>query len=328
MNIKLSIKEEDFPFKSVFRIAHGARSVAKVVTVTLKDNIGNIGRGECVPYPRYNESCESVIQQIEDIRLNIENGLDNLELLQIMPNGAARNAIDCAIWDLKAKASQNPIWELLGLEKPKKLITALTIVIDSKEKMVADAIKAYKYPILKIKIGSPQDFESIIAISEARKDAKFIIDANEALDINSLKELVKIAEKIDTLLIEQPLKSGDDLEINKLSTNIPICADESFHTSKEIAKFKNIYDAVNIKLDKTGGITEALIAIKEAKANNMQILSGCMVGTSLGAAPACILASLADFVDLDGPLLLAKDRNPPLIYDGAIIDPINRELWG
>ncbi len=326
--MQLFVQEEIWPLKGVFRIAHGARTHAHTVTVTIKDDNGNCGRGECVPYPRYGESPLSVVAQIEAIRPALENGIDRQALSQIMPACAARNAIDCAMWDFEAKKSGKRVWELAGIDAPKPVLTAYTIIIDEKEKMIEDAKMAKQFPLLKIKIGGAQDLESVFAIHDVRPDARFIIDANESLDDASFKSLCKNARQMGIELIEQPFKVNHDSGLKKQAAPVAICADESFHTGSDIEKTVQAYDAINVKLDKTGGFTEALRAIKSARAAGQKIMMGCMVGTSLVTAPAVLLAGLVDWVDLDGPLFLAQDRKYGLDYNGAIISPPTSELWG
>lgn len=326
--MQLFVQEEVWPLKGVFRIAHGARTHAHTVTVTIKDDYGNCGRGECVPYPRYGESPLSVVAQIEAIRPAIENGIDRHKLLEIMPACAARNAIDCALWDFEAKKTGKAVWELAGLSKPEPVLSAFTIIIDEKEKMIAAAIEASKFPLLKIKIGGAQDLESVYAIHEARRDARFIIDANESLDEVAFNALCKRARDLGIELIEQPFKVNNDQSLKKSAAPVAICADESFHTGADIEKTVQAYDALNVKLDKTGGFTEALRAINSARAAGQKVMMGCMVGTSLVTAPAVILGGLVDWVDLDGPLFLANDRQFGLEYNGALISPPSPELWG
>lgn len=324
----LKVQEEIWPLKSVFRIAHGARTKANVVTVQIKDDNGNIGNGECVPYPRYNESPQSVIAQIENIRINIENGINNEELLEILPPCAARNAVDCALWDLRAKQTKTPVWQLAGLPEPKPLQSAFTIVIDTHDEMKRAALEASNYPLLKIKIGNASDLDAVKAINEIRPDARLIVDANESLSENGLVELLKIARSLNIELIEQPFKVNNDSFLKKIAPPVAICADESFHSTQDIEKTVQQYDAVNIKLDKTGGFTEALRAIKAARKAGQKVMMGCMVGTSLVTAPAVLLANLVDWVDLDGPLFMAQDRENGLIFDNGVISPPKSELWG
>jgi L-Ala-D/L-Glu epimerase len=326
--MRLNVQEEVWPLRTVFRIAHGARVEARVVRVTVSDNNGNIGYGECVPYPRYGESPLSVIAQIEKMRLQIENGIDNYDLLNAMPPCAARNAIDCALWDLKAKQQNKPVWEMVDIPKPKPVQSAFTIVIDEHDLMIQAAIEAKNYPLLKIKIGSGGDLPAIYEINKIRPDARLIIDANESLDENSLSKLLNDAKALNIEIIEQPFKVNHDNALRRIAGSVAICADESFHSTRDIERTVQQYDAVNIKLDKTGGFTEALMAIRAARKAGQKIMMGCMVGTSLVTAPAVILAGLVDWVDLDGPLFLAKDRPNALEFHNGIISPPKNELWG
>lgn len=326
--MQLSISEEIWPLKSVFRISRGAKTEARTVSVKLEDERGNIGFGECVPYGRYNETTLTVMAQIEAARGEIEKGVSIDELQNLMPAGAARNAVDCAMWDLLAKQSKKRIWDLAGIKIPSAVETFYTISLDSHEIMIATAKKANKYKKLKIKIGSDIDLDVIPLLHKARPDASFIIDANEALSIDGLKKLIAIGVDNNVELIEQPFKEGYDDALLHIASPIVICADESFHTFKDVEKTVAKYDAINIKLDKTGGFTEALKTIKEARIAGQKIMFGCMVGTSLVTAPAIVLASLCDWVDLDGPLLLKKDRPNGLSVNGAIIDQPSAQLWG
>lgn len=326
--MRLFVSEEIWPLKSVFRIARGAKTEARTVSVVLIDKDGNQGLGECVPYGRYNETPLTVIAQIEAVRSEIENGINLDQLQELMPAGAARNALDCAMWDLLAKRSGKRVWELAGIPAPKAVTSFYTISIDSHESMVDAAKKAKKYPKLKIKIGGDSDIEVLPLIQAARPDATLVIDANEALSQEGLKRLIGISAGLNVELIEQPFKEGHDDALGGFASPIAICADESFHTSSDVEKTVAKYDAINIKLDKTGGFTEALRSIQEARKAGQKIMFGCMVGTSLVTAPAVVLASLCDWVDLDGPLLLKKDRANGLSINGGIIEPPSAEFWG
>lgn len=326
--MRLFIHEENWPLKSVFRIARGAKTEARVISVTLIDNNAVHGRGECVPYARYNETPLSVIAQIEAVREEIENGITIDQLQTLMPAGAARNAVDCALWDLMAKRSGKRVWELANFAPPTPQTTFYTISIDSHQNMIDAAIKAKQYPRLKIKIGGDCDVPVIAQIHNARPDAAIIVDANESLSENGFQNLTKIARANNVELVEQPFREGQDCALLRLASPVTICADESFHTSQDVENTVAKYDAINIKLDKTGGFTEALKAIYEARAAGQKIMFGCMVGTSLVTAPAVILASLCDWVDLDGPLLLQNDRKECLDINGAIIAPPSPEVWG
>jgi L-alanine-DL-glutamate epimerase-like enolase superfamily enzyme len=323
----LRIDTETWALRSIFRIARGSRTHAQVVTITLTDN-GAIGRGECVPYPRYQESADSVRAQLESVRSEIEAGIDIKSAQALLPAGAARNALDCALWDLLAKTTGKPVWQLAGLEPPKPILTAYTISLDEPEIMAQAAIAAAGRPLLKVKIGGAGDIERVRAVAKARPDARLIVDANEGLSETTLPELLSQARSLNIDLIEQPFAAEKDSKLGKLAAPIAICADESFHTSADIEHLLQNYDAVNVKLDKTGGFTEGLKAVRDAKAAGLRVMVGCMVGTSLVTAPAVLLAQLADWADLDGPLLLDQDRIPGLRYDGSILHPPTSDVWG
>ena len=325
--MKLNVQEDDFKFKNVFRIAHGARTIAKMVKVTIERD-GMIGQGECVPYPRYGESPQSVIAQIEAISDKLTNDITNEAAQFLLPHGAARNAIDCALWDLKAKTENRRVWEIAGLPTPKPILSAVTVVIDTIDEMVKSAVSYSQFPLLKIKIGDSSDIPAIIEIAKARPDADLIIDANEALDANGLYKLIEMCDGLKVALIEQPLPVNNDEALRNIDSPFVICADEAFHTSEDIDKLVDKYDAVNVKIDKTGGFSEGMKSINAAKRAGMKTMMGCMVGTSLVTAPAQILGNLVDWADLDGPILLAEDREPRLKFDGAYIYPPDVKLWG
>ena len=326
--MRLFVSEEVWPLKSVFRIARGAKTEARTVSVVLMDDKGNQGIGECVPYGRYGETTLTVMAQIEAVRGEIENGISLDQLQVLLPAGAARNAVDCALWDLLAKRSGKRVWELAGIPEPATVSSFYTISIDSHEEMIDAAKKAKKYPKLKVKIGSDSDIDVLPLIHAARPDAIMVVDANEALSLEGLKKLISISREINLELIEQPFKEGHDEALANIASPVAICADESFHTSNDVEKTVAKYDAINIKLDKTGGFTEALRSIQEARKAGQKIMFGCMVGTSLVTAPAVILASLCDWVDLDGPFLLKKDRANGLRFDGAKIEQPSADFWG
>ena len=325
--MKFHVQKEVWPLKGVFRIARGARTQAQVVTVTLEDK-GYKGRGECVPYARYEEDCDSVIAQLEAVRSQVEAGVDLEACQSLLPAGAARNALDCALWDLKAKSLNQPVWALAGLPEPKPLVTAFTISLDTAEAMTQAALAAAGRPILKVKIGGESDLDCVRAVAKARPDARLIVDANEGMQADTLPGLLAEARSLNIDVVEQPFAASKDQRLGQVAAPIAICADESFHTSADIETLVQNYDAVNVKLDKTGGFTEALKSIRDARAAGLRIMMGCMVGTSLVTAPAVLLAQLADWVDLDGPLLLDHDRDPGLYYDGSIMHPPSRDLWG
>ncbi|MBL4870448.1 MAG: dipeptide epimerase [Robiginitomaculum sp.] len=326
---QLNVTAKTWPTVGSFRTAHGSVDEIHVVNVSIKAGNG-IGRGECRPYPRYNETSASVVKQIESIRPHIESGLNLANLQSLLPAGAARNAVDCALWDLKAKLSKKPIWEILGVPTPRPRITAYTLSIDSPAKMAKAALAAKKYPILKLKINGLDGLPACLAVLNARPEVQLIIDANESL---TARELVIMRQKLahlPVLLIEQPLNAEAFDQIENLPDALPIlCADESLHTRYDLsALWQAGYRAVNVKLDKCGGLSEALHLMKTARSMGFVIMSGCMVSTSLAMAPMMVLESFADYIDLDGPLLLAKDIKNGLKYSSEFIYPPQNTLWG
>lgn len=325
----LKTQTEKWPVAGEFRISNSSLTQITVVTVNINDGKYR-GRGECRPYPKYDETAESVTAQIEAIRQDIENGINPEALQNILPPGAARNAVDCALWDLQAKQSQTPISGLLGIDLPKARLTAFTLSIDTPDKMREAALNAHFYPLLKIKIDSPEGLTSCLAIMEARPDAELIIDANEALRPEDIKTFQSALKSKPVAMIEQPLRRAEYDKVPNTPEALPIfCADESLHTAKDLDRLWEAgYRAVNVKLDKCGGLTAGLELMRAAKAKGFIIMAGCMVGTSLAMAPIMMLESFADYIDLDGPLLLSKDRKKGLLYEGPIIHPPKPELWG
>ena len=319
----IQAKVDIFPLAQVFRISRGARTQAEVVSVVIKKN-GLTGRGECVPYARYNETSESVIQQIESLPSDI-----NRQTLQnTLPAGAARNAVDCALWDLDCKKMDLPCWQLAGIPMPKKLITAYTLSLDEPENMLKQAEKNSNRPLLKIKLGTPNDMPRLEAVRKGAPNSKIIVDANEGWDAETYTKLAPDLVRLGVQLVEQPLPADKDDALIGLPRPLPICADESCHDRNSLPKLIGKYDFVNIKLDKTGGLTEALYLKNKALEDGFKIMVGCMVGSSLAMAPATLIAQNATFVDLDGPLLLAKDRDYGLFYDESLVYPPKKELWG
>ncbi|KZL21388.1 L-Ala-D/L-Glu epimerase [Pseudovibrio axinellae] len=327
MTCHLSIKAETFPIAGSFTIARGSRTEVHVVTTTLTQN-GLTGRGECVPYSRYNESVESVIAQIETVRAQIEAGLSLEELQNLMPPGAARNAIDCALWDLTAKRSGTSVAELVGIKSQHRLQTAYTISVGTAEKMAQDAVKASNRPLLKVKLAGEGDVQRIAAVRQAAPHSKLIVDANESWSEHNLEANIAACKKAEVGLVEQPLPAGKDAILAQVEHLIPICADESLHTSSDLESLRDRYSAINIKIDKTGGLTEGLKLLRKAEALDYVIMVGCMLATSLSMAPAMLLAQNAQFVDLDGPLLLAKDRDHAIQFEGNLMHPPSPQLWG
>ena len=323
----LSYTVERWPIAGSFAISRGTKTEAVVVVAELADGKAR-GRGECVPYLRYGETMESVTAQIEAMRLQIEAGLDRRALQTAMPPGAARNAIDCAFWDLEAKRSARPVYELAAMAAPLPLITAFTISLASASDMAKAAEKARDRTLLKIKLGAEDDRGRIAAVRSAAPDATLIADANEGWTEANLAANLEACAQARVAMIEQPLPAGKDQALARVKRIIPVCADESVHDRASLPALVGKYDAVNIKLDKAGGLTEALAMAADAERAKFAIMVGCMVATSLAMAPAVLLAQKAEFVDLDGPLLLSKDRPDGLLYKDSFVCPPSPSLWG
>jgi L-alanine-DL-glutamate epimerase-like enolase superfamily enzyme len=325
---KLTVTIDRFPIAGKFTISRGSRTEAVVVTATIAEN-GAVGRGECVPYPRYGETVEGVAETIEALRPQIEAGLTREALQNIMPAGAARNAVDCALWDLDAKRSGIRAHVTAGVNRWPPVTTAYTISLDTPEAMAEATAKAAGRPILKVKFGGPGgDLARIAAVRKAAPDATLIADANEGWTEDNIAEHLAACAEAGYALVEQPLPAKNDEFLRTIARPIPILADESVHDRAGLDRLVGLYDVINIKLDKTGGLTEALELADAAEARGFSLMIGCMVGSSLAMAPAMVLAPRARFVDLDGPLLLAKDREPGLIYEGSIVYPPQPALWG
>jgi L-alanine-DL-glutamate epimerase-like enolase superfamily enzyme len=325
--LSLTVRAERWPIAGTFTISRGAKSEAAVVVAELSDG-QHRGRGECVPYVRYGESVESVVASLESLRSQVARGLDRIGLQQALTPGAARNALDCAFWDLEAKRAGQPVHELAGLAAPQPLTTAYTISLASPEEMAAAAAKAADRALLKVKLGGAGDPERIASVRRAAPHAELIVDANEAWTQQNLTDNLAACAAAGVTLIEQPLPDGRDDVLSVFRHPVPICADESVHARGSLAALARKYDAVNIKLDKTGGLTEALATAEEAKRLGFSIMVCCIVATSLAIAPAVLLAQRALVVDLDGALLLARDRLYPLRYEGSRVHPPSRALWG
>ena len=322
----IEAREEVWPIKNVFRISRGSRTEAQVVVVTVTDG-QHTGRGEAVPIRRYNQSVASILAQIE--RIKSGKDLDRHQLQKLLPAGAARNALDCALWDLEAKKSGKRVWELANLEIKSEVETSFTISLDTPDKMATAAKANTTAPILKLKLGGDDvDLARVQAVREAAPTARLLIDANESWSPAHYQKFVPSLKKFGAELIEQPFSADADEVLETLDRPIPVCADESCHTSADLPRLTNRYEMVNVKLDKTGGLTEALRLTERARERGFKLLIGCMVGTSLSMAPARILTSTADYVDLDGPLLLASDRDHALAYQHGKIGIPSRELWG
>jgi L-alanine-DL-glutamate epimerase-like enolase superfamily enzyme len=323
----LAISVERFPILGKFVIARGAKSEAVVVVATIEDE-GFRGRGECVPYARYGETVESILAQIASVHSQIEADADRTVLQSLLPPGAARNALDCALWDFDAKRSGVAAYVLAGVAPPAPVTTSFTISASSPSEMAAAAAKAQARPLLKIKLMGDGDPARLAAVRAAAPDTTLIVDANEAWTAATLERNLEACAEAGVALVEQPLPAGADAPLAKIQHIVPICADESIHDRGGLEALSGRYDAVNVKLDKTGGLTEALAVVKRAEGLGFELMIGCMVASSLAMAPALLLAGRARFVDLDGPLLLACDRPGGLAYAGSIIHPPTRELWG
>jgi L-Ala-D/L-Glu epimerase len=324
----LEVSVERFPIAGRFTIARGSRTEAVVVTATIRDGAAR-GWGECVPYARYGETPEGVVAALESLRPALEAGLDREALGEAMAPGAARNALDCALWDLDAKRSGVPAYLSAGLDRLRPATTAYTISLDAPEAMARAAAAASHRPLLKIKLGAPDgDVDRIRAVRAAAPDATLLADANEGWTEADLTRYFEACAEAGFALVEQPLPADRDEALRGRPRPVPLCADESLHDRAGLDRLVGLYDAVNIKLDKAGGLTEALALAAAAEERGLALMVGCMVGTSLAMAPATLLAARARFVDLDGPLLLARDRENGLVYDGSTVQPPSPALWG
>lgn len=323
----LSVDVDSFPIRGSFTISRGAKTSADVVCCTIRDT-GASGRGECVPYPRYGETPESVADQIADMRGEIANAIGRKELMRSMPPGAARNAIDCALWDLEAKLANRPAHHEACKMPPRPVTTAYTISLGDPDAMAVQARAHADRPLLKVKVGAEDDIARIRAVAGSAPHSRIILDANEAWTEATIHDNLLAAAEYHIDLVEQPLPAGNDELLRNIPHPVPICADESVHTADDLERLAGLYDAVNIKLDKSGGLTAALELRDRAHEMGFSVMVGCMVGTSLAMAPAVLLAQEADYVDLDGPLLLARDRAPGLTYSGSLVSPPHRSLWG
>ncbi|MEP1964711.1 N-acetyl-D-Glu racemase DgcA [Tateyamaria sp.] len=321
--MRIEVTRDVFKLAQVFTISRGSRTEAQVLTVTLSDG-EHRGWGECVPYARYGETLESVTNEITGLPADF----NRQDLFDLLPAGAARNAVDCALWDLEAKRAGKRVWELAGLAAPKPQTTAYTLSLDTPDAMRAQAAQHSFRPLLKIKLGTPDDMPRLEAVRAGAPDARIIIDANEGWSAEVYADLAPHLVRLGVDLVEQPLPAGEDEALIGMARPVPVCADESCHDRASLAALKGKYDMVNIKLDKTGGLTEALALRTAALAEGYDVMVGCMVGSSLAMAPATLVAQGAAVVDLDGPLLLAEDRTSPLIFDDAGVHPPKGELWG
>lgn len=321
--MRITVTADSFKLAQVFTISRGSRTQADVLTVRITDGTDE-GWGECVPYARYGETLESVAAEINGLPLDVTR--ESLQAL--LPAGAARNAVDCALWDLAAKQAGKRVWDMIGLPAPKSEITAYTLSLDAPDAMQTQAAKNASRPLLKIKLGTPDDMARLEAVRRGAPKSRIIVDANEGWTADVYAELAPHLIRLGVQMVEQPLPAGADDMLAEIARPLPVCADEACHDRASLPALKGKYDMVNIKLDKTGGLTEALLLKDAAIAQGYDVMVGCMVGTSLAMAPATILAQGVAFTDLDGPLLLAEDRADALQYDAEGVHPPCRALWG
>ena len=327
MSRTLHSEHERFPLNAPFRIARGVKTAADVVTVTLSEG-ASVGRGEAEPYPRYGESVESALAAIESARSLIEEGGDRQALLQALPAGAARNALDCALWDLEARLAGRDVAEMIGGQPIAPIVTALTIGIDTPAVMAAAARAAGDVPLLKVKVDAEDPEARIRAVRAAAPGAALIVDPNESWDRALVEAIQDVLVATNVALLEQPVPAGDDEWLDGFSPAVPICADEAVHVAADLDVVARRYQAVNVKLDKSGGMTAALDVAREARAMGLGLMTGCMICSSLSIAPALHLAAMSDFADLDGPLWLQEDRPGGIRQEGGLIHPPAKGFWG
>jgi len=325
--VRLTVAAERYAIAGGFRIARGARTHAEVVVATLEDG-PHAGRGECLPYARYGESVAGVVAQIEGMAGALSAGMGRAGLQAALPPGAARNALDCALWDLEARRAGVRVWDLAGLPPPGPVVTAFTLSIDAPEAMRAKAAANAHRPLLKVKLGGRGDLERLAAVREGAPGATMIVDANEGWSVADYERLAPEMVRLGVAMVEQPLPADDDAALADVARPLPVCADEACHDRASLPRLAGRYDMINIKLDKTGGLTEALALREAARAAGLRVMVGCMLATSLAMAPAQLLAQGAEIADIDGPLLLSQDRAHGLSYDAAGAHPPARELWG
>jgi L-alanine-DL-glutamate epimerase-like enolase superfamily enzyme len=326
-SMKLGIRCEEWPDATPIRISREVTTSARVVVVELEDGERR-GRGECCPYPYFGESVDAVVEALEKVRATVAAGLDREGLQELLPAGAARNALDCAMWDLEAKRSGTPVWRIAGAPAPRPLTTTYTLGLDTPEAMAEAARRADGFEMLKLKLGADGDLERVAAIHEAAPGAELVVDVNEAWTAAQLEEYLPELAAHGVRMLEQPLPAGDDAALRDVKRIIPICADESCWTRESLPELVDLYDMINIKLDKAGGLTEALALAREAHAAGLEIMVGCMPGTSLAMAPATVVGAYAPWVDLDTPLFRVSDREHGLRYENGRVCPPSPDLWG
>jgi L-alanine-DL-glutamate epimerase-like enolase superfamily enzyme len=327
--MKLHIVSETWPIAGDFRIARGTKREAATVLVTVEAN-GARGRGECVPYARYGETVQSVTDDLRGMAQSLKNGMTREDLQSEMQAGAARNALDCALIDWEAKSTHTPAHVLLGLPEPAPMRSTFTLSLDAPEAMAEAARAAVLrgHTLLKLKIAGEGDLERVRFVREAAPGVQLIADANEGWSFRDLQQLTPELARLGVALLEQPLAEADEAALDDFKSPLPFCADESCHTRADLPRLVSRYSHINIKLDKTGGLTEAVLLAREAQSLGLRLMVGCMVATSLSMAPAALLGPLCDYVDLDGPLLLSRDRVPGLKYEADQVYPATPELWG
>lgn len=325
---RLTVRAEQWPLQEPFVISRLVQEHGEVVVVEIAED-GAVGRGECERADAFFPELPAVVDTIESVRAEIESGIDRQRLQQVLPAGPARNALDCALWDLEAKLSGNPVWRLAGLDRPLQPVTTVfTISLDTPEKMAADARANSRRAVLKLKLGRERDPQRVAAVRAAAPRARLSVDANTGWSEAQFADYLPQLAELGVELVEQPFPPGKDAALAGLDPPIPLAADESCLNRSSLAELAGKYGYVNVKLDKAGGLTEALALARDARAQGFGVMVGCNVGTSLAMAPAMVVAQLASFVDLDGPLLLARDRTPSLVYEGSTVLPPEPELWG
>lgn len=319
----ITAQAETFPLRNPFTISRGSKTEARVVTATVTRG-GQRGWGEGLPYPRYGETVEEGVAAI----VSLPEGITRAALQEAMKPGAARNAVDCALWDLEAKATGRPVWQLAGLAPPKPVEIAFTLSLDTPEAMRAAAARQAHRAVLKVKLGTPSDMSRIEAVRAGAPKVRLIVDANEGWTPEVYTDLAPHLIRLGVEMVEQPLPQGADEMLGEIARPLPVCADESAHDAASLPELLGKYDVVNLKLDKTGGLTEALRARDEARRLGLRVMVGCMISTSLSMAPAILVAQGADWSDLDGPADMAQDRAHPVRYDDRHIHPALPQLWG
>ncbi|MFB9136193.1 N-acetyl-D-Glu racemase DgcA [Vibrio olivae] len=324
--MKVTVNTQSWPIRGSFTISRGSKTHAETIVVEIEHQ-GMIGRGECVPYGRYGESIDSVKAEIESVIAQVESGINREQLQPLLPSGAARNALDCALWDLECKQGSASIWDKLNISA-EPLITAYTLSLDTPDNMEKTAIDNAHRPLLKLKLGGPGDLKRVQAVRRGAPNATIILDANEAWTKEVYLQLVPELIKLNVAMIEQPFHADEHHVLDELERPIPICADESCHDRQSLDQVIGRYDMINIKLDKTGGLTEALALKAQAEQAGLRIMVGCMVSSSLSMAPAFVVAQGAEVVDLDGPLLLSKDIEHGFEFDNNSMLPFHSQLWG